>query len=52
MHRKMAFILRLTLIVFIRKGKSNIEKRKIPIPIPSGGMEIDEFEFYNNKSNL
>lgn len=31
MHRKMAFILRLTLIVFIRRGKPNIEKRKIPV---------------------
>lgn len=42
-------------IILIRPGEQlklcekNIEKRKIPIPVPSGGMEIDEFEFYNNK---
>ena len=44
-------------IILIRPGeqlklcKKNIVKEKMPVPLPVGGMEIEEFEFYDKKSN-
>lgn len=43
-------------IILIRPGeqlklcKKNIAKEKLPVPLPAGGMEIDEFNFYDKKN--